>query len=108
MADVISENEIENFVNEVVRRFSPEKVVLFGSSAENIADSDSDVDILIVMETKLSTPKQATEIRLSVPRSFPMDLIIRSPQEMKRRLAMGDPFFTEIIEKGRVLYERSS
>ena len=50
MADVISENEIENFVNEVVRRFSPEKVVLFGSSAENSANSDSDVDLLIVME----------------------------------------------------------
>ena len=47
----------------------------------------------------------ATRIRLACPRSFPMDLIVRTPAEVRRRLRMGDPFVREISSRGIRLHE---
>jgi len=30
---------------------------------------------------------------------------VRSPREIKKRLAMKDPFLAEIVRRGKVLYE---
>ena len=37
--------------------------------------------------------------------AFPVDLIVRTPQKVRERLAMGDDFIREILEEGKVLYE---
>jgi hypothetical protein len=34
-----------------------------------------------------------------------MDLMVRTPQKIRQRLAWGDCFIEEILEKGKVLYE---
>ena len=50
---------------------------------------------------------QAVKIRLALPAQFPMDLLVRSPQMLAKRLERGDWFLTEIVTKGKVLYEKS-
>ncbi len=99
------EKDIEKFAREVARLFSPEKIILFGSHASGEQDPDSDVDLLVVMETDLMPPDQATKIRLAVYHNFPMDLMVRTPEQLKKRLEMGDPFMAEIVEKGEILYD---
>ena len=47
----------------------------------------------------------ALKVRLAVPSDFPLDLIVRKPAELRRRLALGDFFLREIMDKGIVLYE---
>jgi hypothetical protein len=37
-----------------------------------------------------------------------MDVLVRTPAEVEERLAMGDFFLAEILEKGKVLYCRES
>jgi hypothetical protein len=37
---------------------------------------------------------------------FPMDLIVRTPKEMKWRLEEGESFTTEITSKGKILNEK--
>ena len=49
---------------------------------------------------------KAVEIRLHIPRKFPLDLIVRKPSEIRRRLAMKDSFVSTVIEEGKVLCER--
>jgi len=34
-----------------------------------------------------------------------LDLLVRTPQQISRRLAMGDSFIREILERGKVVYE---
>ena len=102
---IASRDEIRRFVDEVVRRFRPHAVILFGSYAYGRPNSDSDVDLMVVMPHRGSAAQAATRIRLACPRSFPMDLLVRSPAEIRRRLRMGDPFLRDVTRNGIPLHE---
>jgi predicted nucleotidyltransferase len=101
----ISMRVIRRFARQVAERFQPEKIILFGSYAYGTPHADSDVDILVIMPAR-NQIDQAVKIRCQAPRRFPMDLLVRTPATMKWRLAEGDLFHTEIVTKGRVLYEK--
>jgi predicted nucleotidyltransferase len=96
---------IRQFARKVAVRFDPDKIILFGSYAYGTPDAGSDVDLLVVMPAK-NERAQATRIRLAVERCFPMDLIVRTPENLRRRLEEGDWFLREIVAKGKVLYEK--
>jgi predicted nucleotidyltransferase len=96
---------IHDFAREVAVRFQPEKILLFGSYAYGMPNADSDVDILVIMPTR-NQHDQAVKIRWEIPASFPMDLIVRTPTNLQWRLAEGDSFHSEIMSKGKVLYEK--
>ncbi len=102
---MISRSEIQAFVDQVASRFRPARVILFGSYAYGKPNEDSDVDLMVVMPHRGPGADVATRIRLSCPRNFPIDLIVRSPAELRRRLKMGDRFLAEITSKGIVLHE---
>ena len=96
---------IRRFAREVAERFSPEKIILFGSYAYGEPNSESDVDILVVMPAR-NKHDQAFKIRLACEAPFPMDLIVRTPRDMRRRLEDGDLFHTHIAKHGKLLYEK--
>ena len=101
----VSRNIIQQVVDEIAQRFHPQMVVLFGSYAYGTPTQDSDVDLLVTMETRLSNVQQAVEIRKAINFPFPTDLLVRTPQQLEERLAIGDVFFQEIMTKGVRLYE---
>lgn len=103
---MILRRDIRRFVQTLVREFAPERVVLFGSCARGELTKDSDVDILVVMDCRQDPIDQAVAIRWRIPRPFPMDLIVRRPAEIKRRLRRGDSFIGTIMREGKVLYDR--
>ena len=101
--------KIRRAAQKLVDELQPEKIILFGSFAYGRPTIDSDVDLLIIMRTRLrphARSMQASEV-LS-PRPFPVDLIVRTPAEIAERLKIGDCFIEEIVTKGKVLYERPS
>ena len=102
---MIPREEIRAFVDQVVALFRPSRVILFGSYAQGDPTPDSDVDLMVIMPHRGAPVEVATQIRLACPRTFPMDLIVRSPSEVRRRLAMGDLFVSEVISNGIVLHE---
>lgn len=97
--------EIQKVVREIAEKFRPRRVILFGSYAYGTPGPDSDVDLLIEMETPLRGVEQAVAIRQAVDFPFPTDLLIRTPQQIAERVRIGDPFFLEILSRGKVLYE---
>jgi len=104
---VSKKEEIKKFVEEIVKKFSPEKIILFGSYGYGRPDEESDVDLFVIMNTKKSSIAQEVEIRMEIERSFPLDLIVMTPEEIKKRIKQGDTFIQTILEKGEVLYEKS-
>jgi predicted nucleotidyltransferase len=100
----VPKSVIRRFAREVAERFHPQKIVLFGSHAYGKPHADSDVDILVVMPAR-NQLDQAVRISLAVDPPFPLDVIVRTPHNMKWRLAEGDSLLREIIAKGKVLYE---
>jgi len=99
--------EIVDKIQTIAEKFEPAKIILFGSYAAGSPTSDSDVDLLIIMNTDRSTWDIAVEISSALKHSFPMDIIVRTPQEIARRLESGDSFIQDIMEKGKVLYDRA-
>jgi predicted nucleotidyltransferase len=102
---MVAMKDIRNLSRRIARQFRPRRIVLFGSYAEGQAGPDSDVDLLVVLPHKGDAVEKSVEIRLATRPPFPLDLLVRTPQEVRRRLAMGDTFMRDIVENGKVLYE---
>jgi predicted nucleotidyltransferase len=96
---------IRRFARQVAERFQPDRIILFGSHATGRPHGDSDVDILVVMPAR-NQIDQAVRISLEIDPPFPLDIIVRTPKNMEWRLAEGDSFLSEVVAKGKVLYEK--
>jgi uncharacterized protein len=101
---IATRRDITDVVAQMVARFQPQQVILFGSHAYGTPTPDSDVDLLVVMETPLRHVEQAVKIRKAVDFPFPVDVLVRTPQDIAERLALGDVFLREVLTKGVVLY----
>ena len=102
---MVSRSAIRKFANEVARQFKPDKIILFGSYAYGKPTPDSDVDLLVVMSQRQVRRDLSVRMRWAVPCTFPLDLLVRSKQEVSQRLDWGDCFVQEVLSKGKVLYE---
>jgi predicted nucleotidyltransferase len=108
MVEVAMKYDLENIrevANQIARLFQPQSVILFGSHAEGKAGADSDADLLVIMETQQRPLKQAAMIAGAIEHPFPLDILVRTPAQITQRLAWGDSFLRQILEKGVVLYE---
>ncbi|OGV37057.1 MAG: hypothetical protein A2X48_04400 [Lentisphaerae bacterium GWF2_49_21] len=99
-------NQIKNYVKRISEEFHPQKVILFGSYAYGKPTSDSDVDLLVVMEDINHMERPSLEIRRRIKAPFPLDLLVKSPSHIRKRLKMRDYFIRDVFKKGVVLYER--
>ncbi len=99
--------EIDEIARRIAEKYHPVKIILLGSYASGIPKSDSDVDLLVIMENNKSSFDIAVEISLSLKHTFPIDIVVKTPQEIAKRLESGDFFITEIVKNGKVLYERT-
>ena len=102
---MVEMRKIRELTSQIARAFNPDKIILFGSHAYGQASSDSDVDILVVLPFEGKPVRKAIEIRNKVNAVVPLDLIVRTPEQVAERLAQNDWFMREIVERGRTLYE---
>ena len=99
--------DIKAVARRIAERFDVEKIILFGSYAQGKANENSDVDLLVVMNTKKRPIEQRYEIYKSLtPIHYALDIIVRTESDIKRRIPRGDWFLKEAYETGRVLYAR--
>lgn len=101
----ISRSHIRKYAEQIARQFHPQKIILFGSYAYGKPTEDSDVDMLVILPFEGKGAHKATEILLATDPRFPIDLLVRTPEQIKTRLKLGDFFIREITNKGKVLYE---
>jgi len=102
---VIPMRDIRAFARRITAEFKPQRIILFGSYAYGTPSEDSDVDILVVMPYRGHAADKAIEILLRVDFHHPLDLIVRSEAELRRRYKIEDWFIREIIDRGKILYE---
>ena len=101
----IARPQIRKFARQVAKQFNPHKIILFGSYAYGKPTVDSDVDMLVIMPFKGRGAHKATEILLATDPRFPIDLLVRTPEQIRTRIELGDFFIREITQNGKVLYE---
>lgn len=103
----VSSEIIDTITHRLIKEFSPEKIILFGSYVKGNPDDDSDIDLLIVKDTNERFIDRWITVRriLSDPkRKVAIDTFVLTPQEVADRLARGDQFVADIIGNGKVLY----
>ena len=103
--------EFEQITRRIVDKlrsdYFPQKIILFGSCLSGSPHPDSDIDLLIVKETNDRFIDRWVTVRriLSDPsRKVAIETLVLTPQEVSDRLACGDEFLADIIQKGKVLY----
>lgn len=97
--------EIKQLCAQIAREFHPEKIILFGSHAYGKPQWVSDVDLLVIMPFRGRHTRQAIKIRSRIESSVALDLLVRTPEEISKRLQREDFFIREIVERGKVMYE---
>jgi len=102
-----AQKEIVRLAGMIIKKHKPERIYLFGSFAWGKPHQDSDLDFLVVKKSKKPSRKIAQEIDLSlVKRKLPVDIIVYSPDYLKKRLSMGDYFAQKIVDEGKLIYEK--
>ena len=102
----ITEEKIGQVAEKIAREYKPEKIILFGSYAWGKPTSDSDVDLFVVKETDDSVIERHRKVgRLLFGAGFPVDVLVYTPSQIKKRLEMEDFFIRDIMSKGKLLYD---
>ena len=98
---------VHRMAKTLATQYHPERVILFGSRAEGTARRDSDIDLLIIKATAQPFYQRLAHVRRLVSnerRGYAFEPIVLTPAEVRKRLAMGDQFLQQIIDRGHVLY----
>ena len=97
--------EIESITVQIVEKYGPERIILFGSAARGEFTPDSDADFLIVKkDTPVYGADRIRELSRLIERNIAVDFLIYRPEELNQRMEMGDPFLKAVLEEGKVLY----
>lgn len=99
----IPQEAIDEVVKQIVEKFKPQKIILFGSYARGNPRPESDVDLLVVTDS----PTQSLDIRRHLGVMFGLDLLVYTSKRLKERVDIGDWFVHDILKEGKVLYESS-
>ena len=108
---MVASKEVQEIVRGILEKllkgYAPEQVILFGSYVYGDPRPDSDIDLLIIKKTSERFIDRWVTVRgllSDARRTIPLETIVLTPEEVAARLAIGDQFLAEIMEKGEVLY----
>jgi predicted nucleotidyltransferase len=98
---------IQRVLKKLIAEYAPQKVILFGSHVYGSPGRDSDIDLLIIKETTdrfIDRWVAVQGILTGTHRFLSVETLVLTPGEIENRLAIGDQFIAEILEKGEILY----
>jgi predicted nucleotidyltransferase len=99
--------KIEEMARRIVERFHPDKIILIGSHARGTAGSDSDVDLLVVMNAGRSNREMAIAIGVELKDiRLPKDIIVVRPEAFEWRRKVVGTIEWPAAREGKVLYAR--
>lgn len=109
MQPEVTEEILQKITRNIVDSFHPNSIILFGSYAYGSPHENSDVDLFIVMDSEDSPHDRIMKVTsvAKIP-YLPMDIIVRTPAEVKERVAIGDFFILDILQRGRTLYSNGA
>ena len=97
--------EIESIVQQLIDKYRPSKIILFGSAARGDYDKVNDLDFLILKQDVPSRGlDRMRELDDLIDREMAVDMLIYRPDEFEDRIRLGDPFIKNILSEGQVLH----
>ena len=106
---MVNLSEIKSVAKRIGRAINADAVILFGSYARDEANENSDVDFLVVAESNLPRYKRSRKLyKLIKPHPFGMDILVYTPEEIKRNRKSKLSFISSVLREGKTLYERGN
>lgn len=94
--------QVSLIINQL-KKYKPEKIILFGSYAYGKPNKDSDVDIVLIKETDKSFHNRQKEARMLLRTITPVDLFVFTPKEFQQK-KKSNPLLKEIATRGKVIH----
>lgn len=96
-------SDIKAAADKISSEYRPQRIILFGSHARGTADKWSDIDLLIIKQTKDRYFDRVKKVRKAIP-GLPADILVYTPNELEK--SKNTFFMQEVLEEGKTLYER--
>ncbi len=101
------ETQLQTLLQTLIERVQPEKVVLFGSCAGGTATPQSDIDLLVILESDLRRDQRQEAISRALrPRRVPVEILAYTPAEVQQCMEIPTSFVRHILTTGKVVYDR--
>ncbi|MGH8897964.1 MAG: nucleotidyltransferase domain-containing protein [Egibacteraceae bacterium] len=103
----VTEDKIDTAVERIVQLVHPRRIILFGSAATGAMQENSDIDLLIVTDYEVSSPrKESVRIRSALRGiRVPMDLLIIGEDRLRELADQPGMIYREALRHGHVVYE---
>ena len=100
---------VQEVIQRIVEGYDPEKIIIFGSYARGDWTDDSDLDVLVVKETRERPFERIGAVSGSCwPRKLSMDIVVKTPEEIENELQEQQLFTREIMREGVLVHDRAS
>ena len=104
---MLTEQEIDKFIDRIVAHIQPRKVIIFGSYAKGRATIRSDLDILVIKETELPMKRRGDILRhITASSLIPVDIHIYTPEEVEEYGREQFSFINSILKTGKTVFEK--
>ena len=99
--------QLDQLKNQIIGKYKPEKIIIFGSRARADHKQDSDLDLLVIKKTELARRQRQQvlrEILRETRKNIDLDILVYTPEEIKKY--QNSAFLRTILKEGKILYER--
>ncbi len=97
--------EINAIVEKIGREFEPNAIIVFGSAAKNTATENSDIDLMVILETDLAYFERTLAVRKSIGVvSTPIDVLVFTPAEIEEGKRKNGSVISEALRTGKIVY----
>ncbi|MBZ5727366.1 MAG: nucleotidyltransferase domain-containing protein [Acidobacteriia bacterium] len=104
---MIARAAIDDMVNRIAARFSPARIILFGSHARGDARRGSDVDLLVLFDDVDNPRQRAAEIYVAlIGCGVPQDIVVSTAARFERYKNVVNTVYWPAAREGQILYER--
>ncbi len=104
MTTIQIQAQIDSITKQLIQKYKPVKIILFGSAVTESMTPDSDLDFLLVKDDNKPRHDRMVEVYRLVDKDIAADFLVYTPKELATRLKMGDPFVKSVLNEGKVLY----
>jgi len=102
---MVFEDKLNEFVERISHGLNPKAILVFGSVAKGTATEDSDLDLMIIMDTDMTYYERTLAVRKCIGiTTIPIDILAFTPEEIEEGRTREGSIISEVLSTGRVIY----
>lgn len=103
---MVTESDVTRVIEVITTHVEAKKIILFGSYAQNTVRSDSDIDILVLVDDSVSNVREIVQLlcrKVHAIVDIPCDILVEHESTFRERSVLPT-IERAIAREGKVLY----